>query len=526
MIVEKKNSRVSNTIYNFVSSMGGQFITILMQFIVRTVFIKTLGKSYLGINGLYSNILNMLSLTEFGFSNAILFKLYEPIAKNDYKRLAQLMELYKKIYRIIGAIIAGVGLCLIPFLPILISDYDKLEKLHINAVFIFILYLLKSVTSYLFFSYKSAIIGANQKEYLINIVSYVFTIVAGIAQIICLILFTDFVIYVVILVLQVILQNICCARMADKMYPYINEKCEEKVATKEIKGIFKDCSALFIYNVNSFVIKSTDNIIISAVMGISYVALYSNYYILYTTFYTLFSKIYDSLTHSLGNLHTEKDKAHEYQIFKSINLVTCIIGGTAFVGIACVADELITAWIGSSWVIKQPFAFLIGLELYTLAVCKQFNRFRNIMGLFQQAKYRPVAGCIINLGVSVALVHVCGIYGVLIGTIVADWLTFVWFDPMIIHKYGFENKFSLIQYYLRFAKQFLIVVMVGIVDYIICNNFLTGWGWLSVVVHSAICGISVPLVVFLIYRKTEEGKYLVGIAKRIINKFIHIKKNA
>ena len=122
MIVEKKNSRVSNTIYNFVSSMGGQFITILMQFIVRTVFIKTLGKSYLGINGLYSNILNMLSLTEFGFSNAILFKLYEPIAKNDYKRLAQLMELYKKIYRIIGAIIAGVGLCLIPFLPILISD--------------------------------------------------------------------------------------------------------------------------------------------------------------------------------------------------------------------------------------------------------------------------------------------------------------------------------------------------------------------------------------------------------------------
>jgi len=79
----KKNSRTVNTLYNFIINIGGQFITILMQFIVRTIFIQTLGKSYLGINGLFSNILSMLSLAELGVGNAILFKLYEPLSKND-----------------------------------------------------------------------------------------------------------------------------------------------------------------------------------------------------------------------------------------------------------------------------------------------------------------------------------------------------------------------------------------------------------------------------------------------------------
>lgn len=526
MKATKNRSRVSNTLFNFTSSMGGQFITILMHFIVRTVFINTLGKSYLGISGLYTNILSMLSLTEFGFTNAILYKLYEPIAQNNYSRLAALMKLYKNIFRIIGAIIFVLGMCLIPFLPTLINDYDKLAKLHINAVLIFILYLLKSVTTYVFFAYKSSIIKANQKEYLINIVSYFFTIVAGIAQIICLVVFTDFVVYVVILVLQVILQNIVCARMADSMYPYINDKTEEKVSKKEIKEIFKDCSALFIYNVNAFVIKSTDNIVISAFLGLGSVALYSNYYIFYTTIYTLFSKIYDSLTYSLGNLHTEKDKEHEYQVFKSINLITCVIGGTAFVGVACVADELIEVWIGKSWILAQPFSLLLGLELYTLAVCKEFNRFRNIMGLFQQAKYRPLFGSIINLGVSIALVNVCGISGVLIGTIVADWLTFVWFDPLIIHKHGFENKYSFSKYFMRFLEQFFIVVLIGCVDFFICKYFMTGFGWLSVIIHSVICGVSVPGVIILLYRNTEEGKYLITISKRIISKFVPKRKKA
>ena len=163
--MEKKQlSRTTNTIFNFLSSIGGQFITIIMQFVVRTVFINTLGKSYLGISGLFSNILTMLSLAELGVGSAILFKLYDPIAKGNKSRIAALMRFYKIVYRYIGVIVCALGLCLIPFIPHLIHDYDTLTRLHINAALVFVLYLLQSVSSYLFFAYKSAIITANQKS--------------------------------------------------------------------------------------------------------------------------------------------------------------------------------------------------------------------------------------------------------------------------------------------------------------------------------------------------------------------------
>ena len=93
MITMSNNSRTTNTILNFTSSIAGQLIAIIMQFAVRTVFINTLGKSYLGINGLFSNILSMLSLAEMGVGSAIIFKLYEPLTKNDKARIKSLMRL-------------------------------------------------------------------------------------------------------------------------------------------------------------------------------------------------------------------------------------------------------------------------------------------------------------------------------------------------------------------------------------------------------------------------------------------------
>ncbi|MDO5548122.1 MAG: oligosaccharide flippase family protein [Eubacteriales bacterium] len=520
----KKNSRTTNTLFNFTSSMGGQFVTIVMQFITRTVFISTLGKSYLGINGLFSNILTMLSLAEFGVGSAILFKLYEPIARDDRHRIAVLMKFYKDVYRIIGIAVAGIGVCLIPFLPFLINDYDKLQALHINAVLIFILYLLKSVSSYLFFAYKSAIVKANQKEYLINVISYGFTIGSGLVQIIFLLLFENFQIYVLISVISVIAQNIACARLSDKMYPYINEKTDDKVSWSEVKGIFKDCAALFLYKLNNFVLKATDNIILSKFIGLEIVGVYSNYYIFYTTIRTLFNKVFNSVSHSLGNLHTGHNKKHEYQIFEAVDLITIILGGTTCVGVFIVANEFVLAWIGTEWVLPQPFSLLMGMELYTLAIRLMLSKYRTTMGLFQQAKYRPVAGMIINLIVSITLVNHWGICGVLVGTITADWTTYMWYDPMIIHKYGFGESFPVVQYYIKNLKYLVIVALIGAVDWMICTHILTDLGWISVIAHAMICAITVPVTLIAISVRTPEGQYVyklsMGYVRKITKKLL------
>lgn len=205
--MEEKKSRTQNTIYNFSTSILGQFLTFVMQFLVRTVFVATLGKSYLGINGLFSNILTMLSLAEFGVGGAILFHLYEPLEKGDKRRITLLMRLYKRAYTCIGAAVAVLGLCLIPFLSLLINGYDKLAALGINVVFIFILYLLQSVSSYLFWAFKTAIIQADQKEYMINVIGYIFTAAASVLQMISLILVRSFELYVFLSIVSMLGQN-------------------------------------------------------------------------------------------------------------------------------------------------------------------------------------------------------------------------------------------------------------------------------------------------------------------------------
>ena len=514
----KQASRTTNTLFNFTTSIGGQLVTILMQFVTRTVFIQTLGKSYLGISGLFSNILTMLSLAEFGVGSAILFKLYEPIAKEDHHRIAVLMKFYKTVYRVIGLGVALIGLCLIPFLPMLIKDYGRLAELHINTVLIFLLYLLNSVASYLFFAYKSAIIKANQKEYLINVISYFFTVGSGIVQMIALLLFRNFELYMLIAVGTVIVQNIVYARLSDKMYPYINEKTDDRISWSEVKGIFKDCAALFLYKLNNVVLKATDNIVLAKFVGLTVVGEYSNYYVFYTALRTLVNKVFTSVSHSLGNLHASGDKEHEYRIFKSVHLIAVTLGGVCCVGIFVVADEFIRVWIGEGWVLPQPFALLMGFELYTLALRLMLGKYRTAMGLFQQAKYRPVAGMIINLVVSIVLVQFWGICGVLAGTLIADWTTYMWYDPIILHRHGFGDASLVKAYFKNNFKYLAAVALCGAVDWMICTHFLTGLGWFSVGVHAVICGLTVPCVMVGISIRTQEGQYVYTLGMGYIRK--------
>ena len=188
-------SRTKNSLINVMTSTGLQFCSTILKFIVRTVFIHTLGKQFLGVNGLFSDILTMLSLTELGFDTAINFKLYKPLVDKDEKRIRVLMKFYKQAYRVIGTVILIMGIALIPLLPVLIKDYDSLEVLGINAVVIFMLHILRTVSTYLFFAYRSALIKADQKKYILDLVDILVEIANAIAKILVLVFLKDFMLY-------------------------------------------------------------------------------------------------------------------------------------------------------------------------------------------------------------------------------------------------------------------------------------------------------------------------------------------
>lgn len=513
-----KGSRTRNSLYNFITGIGGQILTTILEFLVRTVFISILGKTFLGVNGLFSNILTMLSLAELGVGSAIVFKLYDPIAKQDQHRIIALMNFYKKAYMLIGMVITVAGITLIPLLPVIIKNYQTYEKLQINLVFVYALFLTRTVSSYLFFAYKTALIKANQQEYLLNIISYIFTIMTAVVRIVVMFIYPKFETYILISIVFVILQNIAYATKANKLFPYLKTNNREIISKSEQKEILKDCGALVLYKINGVVLKGTDNIILSSFLGLEAVGMYSNYYLFYKTLDNVFRRVFESVAHSIGDLHATNKGRKEYCVFNRLLIITAILASTTFIGVSVVGDEFIQSWVGKEWVFDQPVALLIGLELYTLCFRHFLARYRTGMGLFRQAKFRPVAGMLINLIVSLVMVQRWGVCGVLFGTIIADWTTFMWYDPIIIHKYGFKNSSLVKEYFLNYIKYFFATIVVLNMDKWLCSIIVPSHGWISIIIHSLICGITAPVFILLISWKREERKYLTDMIKKVVNR--------
>ena len=116
----------------------------LINFGTRKIFIVAFGENYLGISGLYSNILSVLSLAELGVGSAILYCLYKPVAENDYAHINALINYYKKLYRIIGLAVAAIGLLVVPFLNYLVNIEADIG----NITLYYLLYLANIVASY------------------------------------------------------------------------------------------------------------------------------------------------------------------------------------------------------------------------------------------------------------------------------------------------------------------------------------------------------------------------------------------
>ncbi|MCR5074050.1 MAG: hypothetical protein K6A39_09550 [Clostridiales bacterium] len=487
---------------------------------MRTVFIYTLGKAYLGINGLFSNILTMLSLTELGLDIAINYKLYKPLADGDEKRVRLLMKFYKNAYRIVGTAVFVLGLCLIPFLPALIKDYDSLAVLGVNATLIFILHVLQSASSYFFFAYRSAILKADQRPYIIDIASIFTVILTDIVKIVVLVAWKDFVLYTATHIVSSVFQNMVNAILAKHYYPSVFEKDDDSLSKQEIKEMLKDCGAVFVFKLNSVVLKATDNIVISAFIGLEAVGVYSNYLLFFTTLRTLFNRVYAAVKASLGNLFAVESIEKKYRFFQIMNYVTILLFGTTGIGLAVCADEFIQVWIGQDYVLPQPFAILIGIELLFHGLKVNLSQIRNVSGIFRQLWFRPVLGVIINIGVSIGLVFVCGIYGVIIGTITADLLTAFLVDPKVVHKYAFDNYQPVSAYYKKNLLYFIILIGIGFVDMWICRHVLIDYGWVSVIVHILIVSITVPGILTLIFWKTPENRYLISTGRKMMIRII------
>lgn len=512
-------SRTSNALKTMATSFFGDMLAYVLKFVIRTVFIQTLGVEYLGIDGLFANILSLLSLSELGFGMAISYKLYQPIAEGDLGRIRVLMRLYKTVYRVVGVAIIAIGLCCIPFLPMVINDFDKLDSLGINAALVFCLYLAQTASTYLFFAYKSAIVQVHQKGYKLNLAGYVVTIASCVTQLLVLIVARDFIMYIAVVIAFNILQNFVYAVIAQKMYPEELARTDERVTKDELIDLAKDCASLMLYKTNGAVLKATDNIVLSAMMGLTSVGLYSNYLMLQNALKGICGRVLASLDASVGDLHArERGSEHEVGVFRLVNYFAFVIYGFVSVVLFCVVTPFVSAWVGDSLTLGMAFVVPYCLETYLQGNLQFLTRFRTAMGLFQKAKFRPVASAVINLGVSIFAVSLVGIPGVVIGSLTAHIAAEFWYDALIICKHGFGRVKGIYGRYLAMNVYYLLVTCVaGVAAYAVCG-FVPLVGWASVVVDMFVSAAIFIGVCVAATFWTGEFKDALVASRRVVSK--------
>lgn len=511
-----RNSRTSNVIKNILGGVGGQIFTSLLQFGCRTIFISFLGVTYLGVNGLFSNLLSMLSLAELGIGPAIVFSMYKPIADNDEVHVAKLMNFYKNAYRIVAAIVLSIGLLLLPFLDFFINDTSNIENLKV----IFLLILMNTVVSYLY-AYKGSMLNADQKGYVSVIIKNAFAVVQNIVQILVLIATKNYISYLAIQILTTFVANLVQAKYVDKKYPFLVRFKKEKIDKKEKKSIMQHVKGMMMHKLGSFVLNGTDNLVISKFVGVVAVGIYSNYLMIINMIKMVLTQVTSSVTASVGNLIASESKEKVHQVFNAMLLIYFWIFSFCFIAFWVIFQPFIEIWIGSEYLLGKGTLLIVLINFYFVGYQECVNTYINATGLFWETRYKPIIECSINLLVSIILASKMGIIGVFSGTLVSYMCTF-WINPILLYKKYFKK--SVLLYFVKFGGYFLWMIIIAIFLESLCTKYLKTDALIwDVFLRMGLCVI-VPNVTFLLcFYKTAEFMYFKQVLSSIRKR---IKKNS
>lgn len=492
---------IKNTITQFITNI----ITIVFAFISQTLFIKILGIEYSGLNGLFNNILTILSLFELGISSSITYNLYKYVKKNDKETIKSIMRFYKKSYNKIALLILTIGLIITPFIKLIIKDIT----ININVYTIYILFLLSTVATYIL-SYKRNIIIANQKNYIINMIHIIYIIILNTVQILILLITKNYYLYLIIKIILIMIENIVINFRANKIYPYLLEK-NVKPIKKEVKdNITNRIKALMIHKTSLVVTKGTDNILISAFLGITTTGFFANYDYIIKAVKTLLGNIIGSITPSIGNLLIENNKEKNYNTFKKINFLNYWMTVFTSICILLITEPFIKIWLGEKYILSKLTLTMLVLNYFQTMMRTTFGSFKDGAGLWIEDKYIPLLQLSINLISSIILLKLIGLPGVFMGTIISSLVLWLYSYPKYVYiRLLGQNKKKYLKDFINHVALFLIIALISYTLNLFSDNILI----------SILISISVPnIILFLVYKNTKEFDYYIKLIRKILIK--------
>lgn len=509
-------SRTRKSALNVLFSEISYAVILVLQFVSRSIFIQLLPAEYLGMNGLFSNVLSFLSLAELGVGAAINYALYRPLKEKDTETLKSLMALYRRLYTGIGLIVLTTGSLLAPFLPFLIKDMPE----DIPGIYMyFLLYLFNSGISY-FCTYKRALIVCDQKEYITTFISAVSGILLKGIQIVVLILTRSFGAYLGVMIVMTLLNNLVISAVAGRMYPYLKDRNVKKTDPAISREIRKNVYALVFQKIGDSIVYATDNMIISKFVGFAAVGLYSNYTLVLQAVQTAASRFFEALTASIGNLVVTDEKEHVEEILYRILFINAWMFSFCSICLLCLVQPFIRLWIGPQYLLPEGTLFLMVLQFYLAGMRSTAGTFRRAMGLFWYVRYKPMVEGILNLAVSIPLAIRFGIAGTLMGTIISTFFMSSVAEPYGMFRIYFRKGF--LKFMLAQIQYGVVTIGAGLLTFGACSWF-TSYTLEEFVIRMAVCALIPNLCMVVVYRKNEHYRFfmdtILAMCKKVVMRF-------
>ena len=488
--------RTKNTIKNIQAGLFLRIYQMLVPFLMRTAMLYFLGVQYLGLNSLFTSVLQMLNLAELGVGHAMVYAMYEPIAHDDEETICALMRLYRRYYRIIGTVVGSVGLLLTPAIPYLISG-EVPQDLNIYA-----LYLLKlgtTVLTYWLFAYKNCLLQAHQRTDVGSYVTAITYTLQCVLQLVILLVWKNYYLYLISALVTQVVNNIVTAVVTGKMYPQyrpVGQMPKEKVKAinQRIRDIFTGKLGLVVY-------KSTDTLVISACLGLTMLAIYQNYFFIVSSVLSIVEIVLSSMMAGLGNSYVLESKEKNYQDLKKFTFLFLWMIGICTCCFLGMYQPFMEIWMGKDLMLGFGAVICFAAHFLVYTLNRLLSVYKDAAGLWHEDRFRPLVIAIFNLVLSVLLVKVWGVNGILLATVLPLAVIGM---PWVIHNlfHVFFDRSMMGGYVALIVKQVLLTIVAGTLVSLLCAQIQ-----MNVWVEFLLCAVIsclVPNVLFFAFLRKAE----------------------
>lgn len=501
-------ARTKNTLRNIAFGSLNRIISIVLPFIARTVILYIMGTQYLGLSSLFSSILSFLSLTELGVGAAMVYSMYKPIAENDHATICALLNLYKKLYRMIGTVILALGLSLMPFLKLLVPEELPPD---ISLYLLYFIYLINAVLSYWLFAYKNALVQAYQRDDINSKIAAIITPASYAVMLVSLFLTKNYYAYVIWLPVFTVLTNILRLIFVNRNFPGLEPAGE---ISRELKqSIFKKTAALIGTKLNTVVLNAADNLVMSAYLGLTAIAIYGNYHYIMSSIIGFLGIVYSSMTAGLGNSMQTDSLDTNYRNFEKFSFINSWMVGWCTVCLVCLYQPFMQLWVGEELMFPFYVVLEMGLYFYVYQIRKIPVVYKDAAGIWWEDRFRPYICMLVNVVLNIVLVQVIGVSGIILSTVFSLFISIPW-ENYTIFRYVFHRSSK--SYYGKMLLSAATMLLAGAVTLWICS--LLRGGIPAFLLKMCVC-VVVPNVIFaLLSCKRPEFHETMNMARRILKR--------